>query len=1351
MEKRCLGCMKKFPENLSICPYCGYVVGTKAEEPIHMDPGTLLYDRYIIGKVLGYGGFGVTYIAWDNKLEQPVAIKEYLPGEFSTRMPGRTQITVLGGNKGEQFLSGLNKFVDEAKRLSKFPSEEGIVQIIDTFKENDTAYLVMEYLDGMTLKEYIQENGIIPEDEAVDMLMPIMKSLEVVHAEGLIHRDIAPDNIFITKNGKVKLIDFGASRYATTTHSRSLTVLVKPGYSPEEQYRSRSDQGPYTDVYSLAATMYKMMTGKTPPDALDRRALYESKNKDIVVPMRKLNKHISRNRENAILNGMNVKIEDRTPDIASFISELQADPPVKRRYGTIKKIDVYSWPLWLKIVVPAVIALLVAGGIFLAVKGINSLFGNGVTVTEGFVKVPSIVGFKEEKAQEKLKDSELNYKLVESEYSPYVEVGMVSYQNPNAKIEVKKGTTVKYRVALVSDEDAVVVDENGNIEIESLVGMSVEHATELLKAAGLNVNTVEEYSNEVEAGVVMEQDKLSTVKQGETITLKVSKGPAAFEMIDVRGMKLEEAESKLNEKGLVVTPEYKKDNTVEEGCVISQKPESGTSVMSEDNVVLVISSGKETVTVENVLGSARESAVNRLETQGFKVVVAEEYSTEVAKDNVTRTYPEAGSQQIYGSNITVYVSKGKQPVKVTYDANGGSVSPSSETKYYSDVYGTLPTPTRKGYVFSGWYAENGNSEVTSSTKVSYSEDHKIIAKWSSGEYKLSFEANGGNPVSNKAVNFEKTYGELPIPTKDGYTFKGWFTSANGGTQVTSSTTVTTDSDHKLYAQWDANKYTIRFDGNGETSGATASLPMVYDESKSLTANGFTKAGYTFTGWKSDDGKTYTDKQSVKNLANTPDGNVVLKAQWKANQYTVKFNGNGSTSGSMSDMSMTYDESKNLVVNGFAKIGYTFTGWKSNEGKTYTDKQAVKNLVDSSNGSIVLNAQWKANQYTIKFNGNGSTSGSMSDMSMTYDESKNLMANGFVKTGYTFTGWKSDDGKTYNDKQSVKNLIDLSNGSVMLKAQWRINEYQVSWNNGVGYSINVKRTASPNKGAATGYLSNGATIFTGDVLSVSYYKDDYYTLGLTGKTSITVSGDVTSSDIYATAFQNPLSDWVAESSVPNDAKIVDEKIQYRYREKQTKESKYSSESGWTLYDSQRISSGYWGNWSAWSTDYVASSSTRRVESKSENGEAIYVMHFWLTQDAKKPYYRHYWSYEHAAERDTFGTLYSENVWGEITKTQSQLNSLKTVKPGEWSSSGTYGGKNCSNQMGYIDTDGKILFIKSSKYPSVTYYRYRDYVDTSYTLYYYYKWGSWSSWIDGRVAYSPDSFDVETRTLVKYIMK
>ena len=293
MLVRCLGCMEQYEEEYKVCPHCGYVVGTTAEEAIHMEPGTILHDRYIAGKVLGYGGFGVTYIGWDGRLEQKVAIKEYLPSEFSTRMPGQSQVKVFGGEKSEQYHDGLAKFIEEARRLAKFQNEPGIVKIFDSFEENDTAYIVMEYLDGETLTSYMDREGTVSEDQAVQMLLPILESLKTVHAEGILHRDIAPDNIFLTKEGEVKLIDFGASRYATTSHSRSLTVIIKPGYSPEEQYRSRGDQGPHTDVYALAATMYKMVTGQTPPDAMERRAKYENQNKDILVPPHKLKKGIS--------------------------------------------------------------------------------------------------------------------------------------------------------------------------------------------------------------------------------------------------------------------------------------------------------------------------------------------------------------------------------------------------------------------------------------------------------------------------------------------------------------------------------------------------------------------------------------------------------------------------------------------------------------------------------------------------------------------------------------------------------------------------------------------------------------------------------------------------------------------------------------------------------------------------------------------------------------------------------------------------------------------------------------------------------------------------------------------------
>lgn len=143
------------------------------------------------------------------------------------------------------------------------------------------------------LTSYLKRVGTIPEDDAVAILTPVIMSLQTVHEAGILHRDIAPDNIIITKTGEVKLIDFGASRFATTSHSRSLTVIIKPGYSPEEQYRSRSDQGPYTDVYSIAATLYKMITGKTPPDAMERRAKYENQNKDILEEPHKIVKNIS--------------------------------------------------------------------------------------------------------------------------------------------------------------------------------------------------------------------------------------------------------------------------------------------------------------------------------------------------------------------------------------------------------------------------------------------------------------------------------------------------------------------------------------------------------------------------------------------------------------------------------------------------------------------------------------------------------------------------------------------------------------------------------------------------------------------------------------------------------------------------------------------------------------------------------------------------------------------------------------------------------------------------------------------------------------------------------------------------
>ncbi len=331
-----MSCMEQYEDEFEICPHCGYIERAGVNDALHIVPSSILHDRYIVGKSVGFGGFGVTYIGYDALLEQKVAIKEYMPSEFSTRAMGEMGITVFGGKKEEQFQEGLSKFHDEAKKLAKFNYDDGIVKVYDTFEENNTAYIIMEYLEGETLSEYLEREKTVPLDQAINLILPIAESLKSVHEAGIIHRDIAPDNIFLTKDGKVKLIDFGAARFATTSHSRSLTVLIKPGYSPEEQYRSRGDQGPYTDTYALGAVLYRMITGVTPPDALERRAFFENKKKDILLPITKYCKDIPENKQNAILNAMNVRIEDRTQNTEEFIHELTTDDLVARRKGKIQ-------------------------------------------------------------------------------------------------------------------------------------------------------------------------------------------------------------------------------------------------------------------------------------------------------------------------------------------------------------------------------------------------------------------------------------------------------------------------------------------------------------------------------------------------------------------------------------------------------------------------------------------------------------------------------------------------------------------------------------------------------------------------------------------------------------------------------------------------------------------------------------------------------------------------------------------------------------------------------------------------------------------------------------------------------
>lgn len=268
-ETRCPSCFEQKAAEAP-CGVCGYPQRSDGRPGIHLTPGTALQTRYCVGRVLGQGGFGATYLGWDDRLHVKVAVKEYYPANLISRVPGSTSVVPFSDEHAKGFTAGLAKFLDEARMLARLRDVKEIVGVQDFFEENGTAYIVMELLEGGTLKKYIAESGgKLDARRVLAVMAPIMKALQTVHDQGLIHRDISPDNIFLTATGERKLLDFGAARHAAG-QAANLTVILKPGYAPPEQYSQEGKQGPWTDVYALCATVYCALTGKPPPDATGR-------------------------------------------------------------------------------------------------------------------------------------------------------------------------------------------------------------------------------------------------------------------------------------------------------------------------------------------------------------------------------------------------------------------------------------------------------------------------------------------------------------------------------------------------------------------------------------------------------------------------------------------------------------------------------------------------------------------------------------------------------------------------------------------------------------------------------------------------------------------------------------------------------------------------------------------------------------------------------------------------------------------------------------------------------------------------------------------------------------------------
>lgn len=274
---------------------------------------TGLIGRYVIQEVLGQGGFGITYLGIDKLYGNKVAIKEYYPQKIAMRKAQYEDVvTVTSIEEKNNYNKGKKRFLDEAQVMARFNKNEGIVKILDFFEANNTAYIVMEYLEGITLKQYLGKYGVIQFRNLIEMMLPLLEALIEIHSQGLIHRDISPDNIMVQHNSKLKLMDFGAARDYTESGNKSLTVILKPGYAPPEQYQTHGVQGPWTDIYALCATIYKCLTGITPPDAIARVMDDKFKEPD------QLDGKLSPDIKKILWKGMNIFPEERYQDIGEF-------------------------------------------------------------------------------------------------------------------------------------------------------------------------------------------------------------------------------------------------------------------------------------------------------------------------------------------------------------------------------------------------------------------------------------------------------------------------------------------------------------------------------------------------------------------------------------------------------------------------------------------------------------------------------------------------------------------------------------------------------------------------------------------------------------------------------------------------------------------------------------------------------------------------------------------------------------------------------------------------------------------------------------------------------------------------
>lgn len=475
-------------------------------------------------------------------------------------------------------------------------------------------------------------------------------------------------------------------------------------------------------------------------------------------------------------------------------------------------------------------------------------------------------------------------------------------------------------------------------------------------------------------------------------------------------------------------------------------------------------------------------------------------------------------QYLVGNNTQELTSN---EFEVILNPNNGSLDVESIiVKSYDEngnfgVYPELPTPSRPGYRFEGWYTsfdvlDPKTVQVKAGHRVKYNPTflyQTLYARWSEiTSYNVIFDANGGSGTMQPSVHIHDTEKQLPNVefTKTGYHFAGWNTKADGSGQgysnkaeVVNLVPQGTDS-ITLYAQWLPNGYIVYYDANGGT-GTTPYSTHTYDAQGILTDNGYSRIGYQFVGWNTRadaSGTSYSNKASILNLVEQGNGSITLYAQWKAHSYTIQFNSNkpstasGQIVGTRNNLNCTYDVNASLGNAQYSLTGWTFKGWATSATGTvvYTNNATINNLTSVDGQIITLYAVWEANEYNIVFNANkpasasGIVQGGMSNLNAKYDITSTLPTNNYSLTGWTFMGWatSANGAVAYKDGTSIYNLTSVDESTINLYAVWKANTYTITY--------------SANTGSGTMAASTHTYDTSTSLTSNKYYKTGYSFIG-----------------------------------------------------------------------------------------------------------------------------------------------------------------------------------------------------------------------------------------------------------------